>query len=258
MRTTFPLLASLILAATISTASTEAGASETHCDIELGSEIAMSDEVIRISNEGSDVVLTNKNSVYLDYQELTLTDEQRLAVERYASEIRQTIPEIVTIALEGVEIALSALSEVAYGLFEAEPPVALTDAIAKINTVVDERVRYEKGEYFITSGKLTGIDSAMEQIEPAIESAISASIGQMFTDIGTALAEGGDVSVNIEKMTARFEGMGERVEARMQDKADLLESRADQLCDQVKTLASSEQELHDLLPQLRSHSIVRN
>lgn len=243
-----------------SLAMTPALAHETHCgescSIDFASEVAVSDKVIRIRRDGSDLVLTDTDRVFVDYEEVAVSDDQLKQVQAYASGIRETVPEVVTIALEGVQVGLTALSEVAYGMFDAEPPQALLDAIEEINTRVDEHVRYEQGEYFLSGDRISGVEDAMATIEPALEKAISASIGQMFSNLGDIFTGGGDLEVNLTDMTTRMEKLGERVEQRVEKTAGRLEKRAIVLCEKLESLERTEQSLHEALPALERFQLV--
>lgn len=248
---------SLIVFLMASSLSFSASARPEQCSVELESEVAVSDKIIRLRREDTDVVLTRDNRVYVNYEEVNISAEQARHVDAYSQQLRKTVPEIVGIALEGVEIGIAALTEVAYGMFESEPPKALLDAIDDINAAVAESVRHENGEYFVSGDRVGNVDEAIATVEPQLEKAITASIGAVFSDIGRIFESGGDVTVNLGSMAKRMENMSARIEQRVEEKAASLEPRAVALCGELESLAKKEQALHEAIPVLKGHSFVK-
>ena len=86
------------------------------CNLEFNGAVAVTPELVRIQSGGRELILTAANAMLIDGHAVGLDAAQRTHVEDYSCEIRATVPQIVEIAIEGVEIGITAAAEVARGV----------------------------------------------------------------------------------------------------------------------------------------------
>jgi len=236
-----------------------AHASDTNqCDMELRSAIRITAD--RIEVIGADSVLmqiSNEDQLLIADKPVRLTEQQRQLVKAYSLQVRDTVPAIVDIALEGVELGLTAVTEVFYGLLDTEPPASLTTALGRIKTRVDQRLSRESGNIYLDARGVSDFDSVMEKLEPEIEALTTVALGEVFTHIGNSLkAEDSSLAESITRMNERMEGFSERLETRLERQAETLSARADELCQQLQDLQLAELELQDAIPAAKPFDLV--
>ena len=229
------------------------------CNVEFDSDIRIDESRIVISTGSDSLVIKDGHELAVNGDEVELSDEQKRLVGDYASEIRKTVPEIVALALEGVEIGLAAVTEVFYALSENGPPQHLLDEIHSIQEKVTDRMYQDENSVVMKGGELRGLEEAMSDLEPVLESAVSEAVGELIVSVGQSIRDG-DKSIAdvISGFANRKEQFEADIEARVASKAEALESRADGLCEQVYALQSAESRLHAQVPATRDFDLVRD
>ena len=236
-----------------------AHASDTNqCNMELRSAIRITtDRIEVIRADGILMQISSEDQLLIADKPVRLTEQQRQLVKAYSLQVRETVPAIVDIALEGVELGLTAVTEVFYGLLDAEPPASLTTALGRITARVDQRLSRENGNIYLDARGVSDFDSVMEKLEPEIEALMTASLGEVFTNIGNSLkAEGSSLTESITRLTERMESFPEQLETRLERQAETLSTKADGLCQQLHDLQLAELKLQDAIPAAKPFDLV--
>jgi hypothetical protein len=228
------------------------------CDMQLRSAIRITANEIEVTGaDGVPMHILDEDQLQIAEQPVGLTNTQRQLLIAYNEQVRETVPAIVDIALEGVELGMTAASEVFYDLLDAEPPVSLTKALDRIKTRVAQQVSRGDGSIYLDARGLSDLDSIMEKLEPEIEAVTTASLGEIFANLGNSLkAEDANLMENIARLAERMDGFSERLEARLQQQARTLETKADGLCQQLQDLQIAELKLQNAIPAARPFDLV--
>jgi hypothetical protein len=228
------------------------------CDIQLGSAVRITADTIEVTGSDSTVMqVFNEGNLRISNMPVSLTDAQRQLVMAYSTQVRETVPAIVDIALEGVELGLTAASEVFYGLLGPEPPASLTNALDRIKTQIDQQVSRGGGTVYLDAGGLSDLDSFMEKLEPEIESVIAASIGEVFANFGNSLqAEDANLMQSVASLVERMDASAKKLEARLHQQAKTLKTKAGGLCQQLTDLQTAELRLQNVIPAAKPFDLV--
>lgn len=236
-----------------------ANAVSANCNIQFESDISVSPEVIKVSSGERDMVIGRQQTLYVDYEALELNPEQQALLARYAEAIRGTMPAVISIALEGAEIGLRALTEVLHSMFGGSPPAAVVQAYDDLHRAIDEKVRRSGDEFYLARGQTSSLDTSLDELGPVIEQAVAASIGSLFTNIGALFSEGeGSLDLKFDAMVKRMEELSARIEETVGGQAAMLRESADGLCVDLKALEQVERELIDAIPEVDQFRIVRS
>ena len=230
------------------------------CNVEFRSDIRVSpDEIEIVSTDGARMLINDDNQLFVDNEKVDLDSGERALLAEYASEVRQTVPEIVYVALEGVEIGLTAVSEVFWALSENGPPASLLEKIDGIQEEVSKRMFVDGTTVEVKGGEIRGVGDAMEDLEPALEEAISDSVGNLIIGFGESIKDGdGGFAERVAAFADRMSNVERDIEARIQAKAENLEERAEGLCDQVYALRAVESQLHREVRVTRQFWVIRD
>jgi hypothetical protein len=229
------------------------------CDVEFDSNITVSPDAIEIeSTAGSRMEIGAQYDLWIDDVKVDLDTSERALVQSYADQVRATIPEIVALALDGVEIGLTAVSEVFYAFSEDGPPEALLDSINNIQEEVAARMYRNGNTVHMKGGEIRGLEETMSELEPALEDAISESVADIILAVGRSIRDGeGSLAERIAILTDRAQQLEQTMESKIADRASELEQRADGLCEQVYALQASERRLHLEIPATRVFDLVK-
>jgi len=230
------------------------------CHVEFQSDITINPDAIEIASDNDSKMIINRDhQVFIDGREIDMNGDETELVEQYAAQVRSTIPEIVSVAMAGVEIGLTAVTEVFYAFSEAGPPPSLLNTINQIEDEVSASMYQDGNVVSMKGGEISGLNTAMNELEPALEQAISESVGDIIVSVGQSLKNGeGSLAERITAFTDRMENFEKDIEAKMGAKAGKLEQRAEGLCEQVYALQATESQLHLAVPAMREFDLVKD
>ena len=100
------------------------------------------------------------------------------------------------------------------------------------------------------SGFNEGFD---DELSEEIESLVSRSVGRLMIALGTQMLFGDGDSEAFEQ---RMEAFGEELEQQMELKAEHIEEKADELCDTLIAVESSESKLRYSIPELKNFNML--
>ncbi len=215
MKRTF-LFSALVLAATSAFAESE------RCNIDSDYDVALSPDAITFSRDDGAPrsVVMHDGSLLVDGREAALTDADRERVRQFERDARALVPEVRAITMDAVDIAFTAMAEVARGL-------------APDNTTLQTKLETSRAELIAEFDQPEGhfkID------EDAVAASVTRLVGEItptligeITTAALSAAFSGDES-KARELERRAENMEADIEAKVKVRADALEARADTLC----------------------------
>lgn len=228
------------------------------CPLIIDGDVSLTPELTRIVNGGGEIIITGGHNVLVDGRPLTLTDSQRRLIREYDKELRRTVTGIVDLALEGVEIGLTAVAAVFDALFDAQPPARLQAVMGDIREKIDARVRRDDGAVFLGDEGIDGLDDALAQMEPLIEAAAKDIVQNTLAAAGEAFDSGDYSFVDVirtfaDRMKKFEQAMSQEIGSVAQD----LEQKAVRVCERSYALSDAEDKMQDGITELRQIDVVR-
>ena len=228
---------------------------EQSCSASMNAEITIEDGVITLDDgDGGQLIIDQHAHLLVDGKQVPLNSEQEAAVNAYADGIRETVPRIVDIAVRGVQVGLTAVTEVFRGFTGAEENPKLDQAIAAIGEKVKASVRQENGNYYLNAKGLDDADRYTEEVETVLEEVISEAVTGMFTADDSA--EEKSFLTRMQEFGDRMEKMESEIERKVEVASAGLEEEAEQLCGQLQALERTQDRLHEVVPQSRRFVLI--
>jgi hypothetical protein len=264
------LLLSICYACLLMIASAHAKAEDTFaqgkyadsCHLTIDSHVTMDAENILVTAKNGDRLLLNgANQLLVNDSPITLNSRQQPLVDEYRRQLRTTIPAVVDIALEAVDVGLTAVSDVFSALLGTEPPAELRLALANFRAEIDAKMSHQ-GQVVRLDGDsadLSGpaLDKITADLQASLESAMASSIGAMIMGLGQSIETGeGSLDERLKSFARRFEHVGEELEAKVKSRTGALQERASGLCGQMAELQTAEQKLQAEVPDLQAFSLI--
>lgn len=162
----------------------------------------------------------------IDGKPVALSEADRARVREFEAGVRKLVPEVRAIAMEAVEIAFTALQEVAVGL-SGDPQPILDRMDASRARLVREVVGDESRLIIDEARVESAVDELVGEIVPELVGQITAAA------VTAALA--GDYD-KIQEIESRADSLEAQVEAKVEPRAEALKARADALCPRVAEL----------------------
>ncbi|WP_308365256.1 MULTISPECIES: DUF2884 family protein [unclassified Microbulbifer] len=184
-----------------------------------------------------------------------LDDHQQELLKDYRNQLHNSGREILLLSLEAVDVALNGLSVAVTALAGADHPdnIELQQTSDEILRRVEERLNHE-GEVYLLGDP--DIDEFVEQaitdeFEPRIEKLARESAGTIaWHALKAAFTGGRSIEYGAERAA-------EEIEQKVEKRAELLEKRAGNLCEQLKSIDQLERKLHQSIPALAPYDIVK-
>ncbi|WP_051275604.1 DUF2884 family protein [Aestuariibacter salexigens] len=229
------------------------------CNIDLDGSLTFEKGVLTVSSPGSaKMTITPDYTLLIDGQAYSTNADQQRAVEDYYNSMSKALPMTADIAVEGVQLATTALNEVFGELigYNDDAVLELNEALSRIGEDVNNSFYAEDGSLHIRSSDFdNGVfeDHWEAELEQAIEKAVFSSMGKLLIAVGTEmLFSGGDGNA----FEARMENFAEDLEQRIENQADGLEFKAEQLCDVLHIADIAEADLNREFSELSDLNLL--
>lgn len=238
-----------------------AGSAAAHnsCNLELDAGLRITDHSIEFYDEDKQTYKIVKDQyLVVNGQTLRLTRSQQAAVEHYAASIRAAVPEVRGMALEGIDLAIEAITITFDGLLGDKNQVS-AQLMTELNNVKSDVNRY------FTSGNPISFNRGNKdtpdflgkyfetRVERIVETSVQNSIGSIMIAMGKeVLASGG----NMEVFEARMNKFSEQMDAQMNAKAAGMEARGERLCSTMRAGDAREEQLKHAVPAVAPFNVI--
>lgn len=214
-------------------------ASDISCEVQSNYDLRLDEGRIEFAREDGEPgkVAIVGNRLFVDGREVVLTRADVARISRYSREVHELAPEVQAIALDAVDIAFIALSEVATLLAEDGD-----ETVRKL-----ERARREVERQLRASPAAAMNDNAIDDaMAAAMSELVPALVGDIVKSALVAAFTGN--SARAEALEARANRIEREIERRIEPRAKALERRAKHLCDRMAALDGLENDLDYRLP----------
>ena len=234
-------------------------AAKSKCDVELGHGLIITDNEIRIVDNGQTrIQINNDNQLFILGRWIELDQAGEAGVAEYANGIRETVPELVNLATDGVNLGLSAIEQVVEGMSDKEPEVLKTQLQYVERALMD---KFKRGDdfFFIAPQSLSKIDDFFtKEISQKIHSAVHGSLGSILVSLGDAFkSREGNIEDRINDMGQRMDIISKEIDKSLQKKAFQLEEKAEEYCECLNSLDQTEEKLQKIVPELVPYDLVQ-
>jgi hypothetical protein len=235
------------------------------CSIHLNFGVIIDPNNIRIVEKSKTQIQINASKqLFIGGREISLSDEQIKLLETFSHGIRQQIPEIVSIAIEGVDVSFKAVNQLVVGLTgeNSEDQQKIRTKFEELKWRIRARFNQSTNNYYIAPQDLTDFDEILTgEFKQDIESMISGSIGTILEAVGQSLLSdnnsneyGSEVRVNT--LDPKLTNISKDFSLTKSHKAKALDDRISLFCKQLKKLNEIEDKLHISIPEVSNFNII--
>lgn len=224
-----------------------AGAGQYHseqCDINLNGNLRFAEKTLIVKTTADEEVkITDSYMVYVDGKKLSLSPEETKWIQEYYQGIEQTIPQVMTVAAEGIKIANYAVSEVLRGFLGEQSKVAsqLENKLKDLDAKLKEHVYQNPESLTFDSAKLQtelgfGPDFDAE-VDLIVSDVMEKAMGEFLVQMGRSMLNG---EGSMESFEQRMSQMGDDIESKVESQTDDIKKEAKVLCEMLTTIDVSE------------------
>lgn len=252
----------LIASAIILSTSTFAFAGSSHveldsCDVDFNAGMKIQNDVLSFtSNDEVIYTIIDDDQLLIDGKKVDLTASQRSIVSSYSRRIKNVVPEVKDIVIDAIDLAVDGVNLAFTGLLgeNSEIAVNLTEELQNIKGEVD--VRFDENNFEISEdGEVLSdmFTSEYEQrIETLVEETVENSMGYLLIALGKQLL----TSDSAESFEEKMEAFATQIEEDMEARGELIEQRADKICDSFIEIDTLEEEMKANIADMPSVDVI--
>ncbi len=236
------------------------------CAINFNYGVIIDPKHIRIIEKSkTQVQINGESQLFIRGRELPLSVEQQVLLVQFSQGIRQQLPEMVSIAIEGVDIGLKAANEVIGGL-TGENSSSQQKVQAKFDELkwrIRARFNQSANNYYIAPQDFNDFDEMFAgEFEQEIEEIVSDSIGTILKAVGQSMltennseeTRSGEQRITIND--DRLSSIGKGLHLEVTKRAKALDDKASLFCLQLTALDEIEHKLQQSIPELLPYNII--
>lgn len=178
-------------------------------------------------------------------QQVTLSKTQQVLLEDYDNSIRQIVPEVKSVAMESVDIAIQGVDLAFNDLLGEKNQLAsnLTKELKLVKSQLATNLSIDKGISIGVIGSnnqnLFG-DDIEQRVKLAIEKAVLDSMGSILMAVGQQMMLSGDNELSFEE---RMKNFSDKVEKEIATKTAKIEEKSQVLCQKISKIDTLEEQL---------------
>lgn len=257
MNVKYPLIAGLITSSLYST-----NVYAEHCNVNFNYGVIIEPNHVRILDNGQTYVQINNDSqLFVRGREIALESHQTALVSDFSKGIRNQVPEIVFIAIEGVEIGLKAVNKVIGGLTgeNSASHRKLQEKFDDMQMRLRKKFNHSDKSYYIAPQDFDDFDEIFAgEFEQEIEEIVSESIGTILMAVGEAMANRDEDTIEqrVSTYDDKLEHMGEELKLEIGTRANQLEQKAEQFCQALTDLDQVEAQMQVTISALNEFNLI--
>lgn len=224
----------LLLTMPLFTTSVQAHSNEM-CNFEMDYDLTIENSALSFTKEsGENITIDQDNQLFINGKQKQLDGKQQRLVDDYADGVRDLIPEVTALAIEGVNLGVEAAT-MALGILldGSDPDIARFST--KLNQLAQNITVKLDATHFSSKNLEQAFDSEFEaEIESIVEEAVTEITPKLISKVLTAAMSGEEGTLSDIEHRAEF--LEQEIESYVEPRADALEARADELCESIGTL----------------------
>lgn len=232
------------------------------CNVNFNYGVIIDPNHIRILDHGQTIVQINHDEqLFVGGREIPLNSEQYSLINTYSTGIRAQVPQIVSIAIEGVEIGLKAVNKVIGGLTgeNSSSHRKLQENFDEMQMRLRKKFNHSDESYYIAPQDFDDFDEIFAgEFEQEIEAIVSDSIGTILMAVGEAMTNRDEETIEqrVSTFDERIESIGEDLKLEIGTKANNLEQRAEQFCQALSELDQIESKIQVSISALNEYNLI--
>lgn len=174
-------------------------------------------------------IFLHDGAIRVDGKAVAVSEVDAAALRRYEDGVRRLLPQVATIAREGVELGFQAMTTVTLSFAEGEQRAGM---LAKLKRKQAEALReIDEG---VGAGRWSN-DRMAETVAGSIADNVGELVGSVTASAVTAALSGD--STKVAALQARAESLDKSMDREMDKRSKVLEKHSEQICPQLNDLA---------------------
>lgn len=249
----------LLLAATLFSSMTMAH--ENSCSMQLNDDLHMNAAEVQLQRGDTTLWRINtQGQLWVQGQAVAVDTTTQQHLQQYQAGLRSTAKDTLVLVGDAMDLAGTAIGRVfeQFGVDDADQNSRLNKALANMKQNIQQVVYQQGDEIHLHGSKMDSIDQGFDtELSAAIEESMADITGNVLMMVGKAMVSGeGTFEERMKTFEHNMDQFGEQLEVEMEAKAEVLETRGQQLCGQLQQLDVLESQIQAQVPAMASFDLI--
>lgn len=229
------------------------------CNMAFRHGILISPEQIRIQTTNRTVFqINNDQDLFIRGEWITLNPAEQELVRQYAQGLRKFVPELVSIAVDSVELGLTAIENMLVGIGNSSQQQEWQALIRETTYQLTSRFVRSGEHFYLAPQSLNELDAFLHgELKTQLKDLAKYTVGAVWDALRDALRQSED---NFERTESQNWQPADELLAKINTgldlKADELEQKSVLFCQRLTELDQIETQLQQRVPQLLAYDVV--
>jgi hypothetical protein len=174
-------------------------------------------------------IVLHDGSLRVDGKDITVSRADADALRRYEDGVRRLMPQIASIARDGVQIGFSAMTSVTLAFADGDQRARMLEKLKRKQADTLREIDEGIGSGHWSSDRMT------ETVAGSVSDSVGELVGSVTSSAVTAALSGD--STKVAALQARAQSLDKAMDHEMDKRSKALEARADAICPQLNDLA---------------------
>ena len=231
----------------------------TECNMAFRHGILISPDQIRIQTSNRTVFQINQDQdLFVRGEWVTLNPSEQELVRQYAQGLRKFVPELVSIAVDSVELGLSAIENMLLGIGNSAQQEEWQALIRETTYQLTSRFVRSGEHFYLAPQSLNELDAFLHgELKQQLKDLAKFTVGAVWDALREAMQQSEDDFERTESQNWQpANELVEKINQGLDLKADELEQKSVLFCQRLTELDQIETQLQQRLPLLLKYDVV--
>ncbi|MGR5143420.1 DUF2884 family protein [Photobacterium sp. DNB23_23_1] len=240
-----------IIALSLLTCSTSSFAQS--CPVNVPNDIHIAGNEVSVYQDGqAKLLIDSENQLFIEDKQVALSEPQTLALQSYSEHVKSYLPQMANLADEGASIAQDIIDELSIHFGGG-------DAFSGAEQLVDEYSEkakqkfYPDGEFVMPADVFESMDTNWKQeFEEALKHISMESISGIIASLSAEMKSG---ELSFSDFQSELSQLKQRLQETIRQRSGEVAEQAGTICESIEGLAEEEQELQQVIPELKDYQM---
>ncbi|WP_175623855.1 DUF2884 family protein [Pseudocolwellia agarivorans] len=236
------------------------------CNISFKYGVVIDPIHVRLRQENQTYVqITRDQQLFVSGREALLTNKQKELLNQYSRSLREQVPQIISIAIEGVDVGLEAVNKAIGGLSkkDSESHRLFQKRFNDMQWNLRNRFNHSDNNYYVAPQSFNDFDEIFSgQFEKEIEHIVTQSLGSILMAVGDAIVERTGREQDRKKdnqniiINNKMTPLEKELMSELSAQTRVLDQKARIFCSNLRQLDLLEEELRSSIPSLHELDLI--
>lgn len=216
------------------------------------------DHIRIMQNSRTHVQINEDKQLFIAGEWITLADDETVLLRQYSQGLRKSVPEIVSIAVDGVELGLSSIESMLVGIGSKSQQAEWQELVRETTFQWMSRFVRTNEHFYLAPQSLNELDYFLNgELKPQLDNLARHTVGAVWGALRVALRESDSNFERSENQDWRSVGqLVDKINLGLDAKAVELEEKSALFCQRMQELDQIEHQLQHKIPQLKNYDVV--